>query len=154
MNDDKIREVGCEYTTKVQYDFLGAVVQCFEEDKINIDKLLLWVLKTYDVGSSLILKQLSGYKSASAEIEEFRDKNKSQADVIKRMVKRSADESILHDSEKEDLLKQIESMKDAFNQLFESINSAKLSHRPQYAYQAHGRLAEFYESINQPKEGK
>ena len=54
-----IKSVECEYESDMQFQCLGALVQCFEKESVNVDKFLIWMIKKYGRGQSLFLHQIN-----------------------------------------------------------------------------------------------
>ena len=47
-----------EITSKIQYETMVALYQSFEKDSVNMDKFLMWCMKKYDSGSSIMMSVL------------------------------------------------------------------------------------------------
>ncbi len=50
-------ELTIKYKSKTQYELLLAMAQSFEDDSINMDKFLMWLIKQ-DSGDSIMMRQL------------------------------------------------------------------------------------------------
>ena len=53
-----MNKIAIEYETEIQYKTLLALTDSFESGSINMDKFLMWVKKSFNPGTSIILSLL------------------------------------------------------------------------------------------------
>lgn len=55
----KNKKITFEFENELQQKTMIALFESFQEKSINMDKFLIWVLKNYDVGTSIFLRMLN-----------------------------------------------------------------------------------------------
>jgi len=58
MDNMEVKNINIEYTSEMQYKLLYALHASFQDESINLDKFLIFVLKNMEDGSSILMRKL------------------------------------------------------------------------------------------------
>ena len=58
MDNLEVKNVNIEYVSEIQYKLLYALHASFQNEQINMDKFLIFVLKNMEDGSSIMMRKL------------------------------------------------------------------------------------------------